>query len=241
MRRIAVTLVLISLTLVLVGGCIGQTGGVPSATPSTLSLNQQPPGTLSPALINRPSMPTPTALRVPSTQVAAGTAPATQWAQLRRPLDLPALTADGACPVTTHPAQALPTFSGGRVTFPGTVLVKGPVFVAPATWKAGTITFASEVLNWGTRGIWYWEKIPWVIDPSYAGPVLVRGHQVDGSTSLIFGPGEHDDEIQIVPQAGSDWRFVPAGTLVPAPGCYAYQVDGVNFTYHIIFQATYVP
>ena len=84
-------------------------------------------------------------------------------------------------------------------------------------------------------------KVLWVVSASYRGPVLVRGHQLDGTNWLGFASGARPlSELQIPPaQQGSPrtWRAFPSYTRVRAgAGCYAYEIDGTTFSRVLVFQ-----
>lgn len=84
-------------------------------------------------------------------------------------------------------------------------------------------------------------KVLWFARPSYQGPILIRGRQIDGSGVVTFGTGS--DTLRLA-SAGTDtsssagWRSWPSYTFVAMPGCYAYQVDGDTFSETIVFRAT---
>ncbi len=85
-------------------------------------------------------------------------------------------------------------------------------------------------------------KAMWAVDPRYVGPVLVRGRQLDGDDVLRFEKGEPGfyDAGRAHPAAElreSGGYVHPAVTRVRTPGCYAYQVDGIGFSYSIVFRA----
>jgi hypothetical protein len=87
---------------------------------------------------------------------------------------------------------------------------------------------------------WYSAKTLWVIDPSYAGPVLIRGVQLDGKGAVGFGEGPFIGHLVIPPEPTVNMqrdgsRTAPGGTFVKGPGCYAFQVDGLDFSYNLIF------
>jgi hypothetical protein len=100
---------------------------------------------------------------------------------------------------------------------------------------------------WGTA------SVAWVISLDYGGPVLVRGRQLDGHNPLRFNgglaqPGSRSDpskaplltELALTPTYGLDgipWSEQIAYTRVRAPGCYAYQIDGLSFSAAIVFRA----
>ncbi len=96
-----------------------------------------------------------------------------------------------------------------------------------------------EYADWGVR------KVMWAVDPRYAGPVLVRGRQLDGPNEIRFENGSpgFTDEQRLHPPA--ELRLVggdvhPAATRVRAVGCYGYQLDGIGFSPVIVFRAVAV-
>jgi hypothetical protein len=165
--------------------------------------------------------------------LAATPTPADLWSALRqRPLHLPGLAGSAPCPAMR-----------GHIVSPdfGPALGNGPVYpvIGPG---ADTGTMRVGDLN----------KVLWVIAPSYTGPALIRGHQLDGAGTLTFNGGLdqssyqgdwHDAprllDLRLMggPASGSPWPNFPTYTNVPAPGCYGYQVDGLNLSYALIFQA----
>jgi hypothetical protein len=110
---------------------------------------------------------------------------------------------------------------------------------------------------------WRANETLWVSEPSYQGPVLVRGRSVDGRVRLGFGrartpawelrlpAGRWDErhghvrawDARIRPPIG--WRVTAALTRVdesePAGDCYFFQVDGEDFSETIVFAAAIQP
>jgi hypothetical protein len=134
---------------------------------------------------------------------------------LRRPLALPHVSVAGRCPVTE-----------GR----GPVKPRGPTQLAVSpligsSWRGGRVTWASA--------------------PSYTGPVLIRGRQLGGPGAVGFGEGRVPyDELQLLasgtgaPRPAGGGRAWLSFTRVRSAGCYAYQVDGTNFSSVAVFRAT---
>jgi hypothetical protein len=86
---------------------------------------------------------------------------------------------------------------------------------------------------------WVGQKAPWLIAPSYRGPLLIRGARIDapGAMRFAFDTGQHLAGLRIASRTSlqpSGWRAVPALTLVRGAGCYAYQVDGTTFSHVIV-------
>jgi hypothetical protein len=93
---------------------------------------------------------------------------------------------------------------------------------------------------------WHTVKILWIGDPSYAGPLLIRGYQLDGENGLKFGFSTDSPMVSELmlgsTKAGqgtlTGWRSWPSYTFIRAPGCYAYQIDGLSFSQTVIFKAS---
>jgi hypothetical protein len=88
-------------------------------------------------------------------------------------------------------------------------------------------------------------KVLWIVDnTAYTGPVLIRGISLDGRDPVRFDDGpDPADAMQFPPRmpvmTGSDpgWFDRPSYTRLRAEGCYAWQVDGLEFSYTVVFQA----
>jgi len=151
------------------------------------------------------------------------------WATLRaRPLALPSVAAGSACPATP-----------GKVVSPeyGPALGPGPVYPV-GFGEDGTahITGATQ------EGGWLEIKVLWIVDPAYKGPALVRGHQIDGPDEVGFNQGPNPSpELQLDQQnalsGGGQWPNWPTYTRIKGSGCYAYQIDGTNFSKVVVFSA----
>ncbi len=146
------------------------------------------------------------------------------WARLRRPLTLPSVAAGDACPVSTSRSVS-PTF--------GLAAGDGPVYAVGL--GNGTIT----------RGPIGFYKTLWVAHRSYTGPILIRGQSLYGNATLMFQegvPGTSEQELRLAEGPAylvgtEDWRDWASETLIPGPGCYAFQVDGDTFSEVITFRA----
>ena len=98
-------------------------------------------------------------------------------------------------------------------------------------------------------GRWYVVSTIWFSRPSYDGPVLVRGGRLDAPGQLRVGSGARPRMALRLPagswppgdwpraarQPPKSWRATGVSTLLPAPGCYAFQVDGLGFSYVLAF------
>lgn len=180
------------------------------------------------------------------------TASALTFADLRnRPLNLPSLAAGATCPADqSHDVHAVVTVGKGGPNFgfgPGPAYLSGITNFYPGA-------FDNEI---------------WMIDATYRGPVLVRGHQVNGAQAVSFqepttfagqgfssaGPSPPGPAVANVTIGGtafpfyseldlpvadsaypqSSWRLFFARTHIDAPGCYAFQLDGLTFSTVIVF------
>ncbi len=145
--------------------------------------------------------------------------------------------AKGSCPMSTL-SQLGPHL--------GNALGSGPVYV-----------FSGEIIGSG-----YSNKVAWAADPSYSGPIRIRGGRIDGSGQLLLGAPDNYwrgapvktvegtdlypeldflESHSIFPNVPAGWRMWPSGTYVASPGCYAWQVDGVGFSELITFHSLNLP
>lgn len=151
----------------------------------------------------------------------------------QRPLHVPTLAKGAPCPLSPpHPiaAQYGPGLGGGPA-FP----------VLGATVRPSVLAYGPPQ-NFQSQA-WGGQKVLWAIAPTYSGPVLIRGRQVDGPHDLRFDLGASGDppppELALVAANldANGWSSLPSHTRVQAAGCYAYQVDGTTFSVVIVFQA----
>lgn len=101
--------------------------------------------------------------------------------RLRRPLRLAPRPAGASCP-TAVAARVSPSY--------GIALGPGPAYPVP---------FRQATLHHGharSAGGWIYVKVLWIVSAGYRGPVLVRGHQLDGTNWLGFANGVHPLEVR---------------------------------------------
>jgi hypothetical protein len=137
-------------------------------------------------------------------------------------------------------------------------LEHGPVYVEAPHYPPRIWYFALPDVT-DIPGPWRAVQTLWISRPSYDGAVLVRGRRLDGSGTVGFGAGKQPrPELRLppgpwatpsaqwkvgrivnegAPDARQGWRVQSVETRVRAPGCYAYQVDGEGFSYHLAFAA----
>jgi hypothetical protein len=103
------------------------------------------------------------------------------------------------------------------------------------------------------------QKVAWIADPTYSGPIRIRGGQIDGSGQLLLGSRSYARgalvktvegtdlyqelflETDVTSSPSSPWRAWPSFTYIATPGCYAWQVDGIGFSEFITIQALQLP
>jgi len=135
-----------------------------------------------------------------------------QAALSARPLKLPALQPNSTCSIS--PMQNFASPPGQKL--PGYGFGPGPVFLSGQTeWHSGQYALI-------------------MVSPDYSGPVVVRGHQLDGTNGMPFRAQQGNGNVSISPGSPGQWRswndFISG-----APGCYGLQVDGVTFSEVIVF------
>jgi hypothetical protein len=128
-------------------------------------------------------------------------------------------------------------------------LTRGPIYtVFPAIPRALDL-FPPEIDGWRRATVLV------VSRSSYRGPVLLRGHQLDGLAPIAFGrAGGKEWELRL--PAGSwderrtplrvwrrtvrpreGWRVAVSTMLLRRGGCYGFQIDGLTFSHVIRFYA----
>lgn len=190
--------------------------------------------------------PTPT---VPAVYATAAAQSAVWQTLQQRALHLPTGTRGLPC-ATTH-GHWLPTGEGMAVGSSPVYAVLGQQQSTGGEQRQrqGILQFGdAQAYGNGTSG-WGGMKVLWVIDVHYSGPVLIRGHQVDGPHEVRFNGGLDQLTADVLvapplpalrllgPPPETNW---PSETRLQAPGCYAYQVDGLSFSEVIVFQAVLV-
>lgn len=154
----------------------------------------------------------------------------------RRPLYIPQLKTGERCPVSRLRTVS-PDFGPG--------LGDGPVYPVGFTKRSVLLfEYPPQKRSVFAGSKWSGQKVLWVSDPKYEGPILIRGHQLDGGNEVRFGHGGDlqprgelaFESYETAGVAGGWWNF-PSYTRLRAAGCYAYQVDGAGFSDVIVFRA----
>jgi hypothetical protein len=185
----------------------------------------------------------PASAGAPLTAPSPNPIPLATWQRLgKRALLLPAVAPGAPCP--TSPAHHISASLG-------MVLGSGPVFITAQGITHGELLALSSGSFGNGQSSWGGQRVIWVTGRLFRGPVLVRGRQLDGRGTIGFngGLGQSDDaqdwantpplpELQLVagsgPAARPSWvSFVRLQTA----GCYAFQIDGGDFSETIVFEA----
>ena len=101
-------------------------------------------------------------------------------------------------------------------------------------------------------------KVAWGADPSYSGPIRIRGGRIDGSGQVLFEsfdnhwrgtPAKTVEGVHLAPELDllashstfpnvpAGWRMWPSSMYLATPGCYGWQVDGLGFTDVFMFHS----
>lgn len=168
-------------------------------------------------------------------------------AALRRPLALPVVAPGATCPVSS--SRTFKAGGGFSGAFRG--VGSGPMYFAGESTLPLTLPPPADSSYVGSA--WGGQKVIWVVQ-GYTGPLLLRGGQVDGGHGLRFdnyigamgytgGAGDGKPYSELVylqggtPESSTSVLTYPSAVRLQAPGCYAVQVDGKNFTELIVFRA----
>jgi hypothetical protein len=167
------------------------------------------------------------------------------WHDLERPLHIPGLASHQPCPTSAEsgllggygieaPFATLPAWGPGPAFPAGLGLGKQPSFKFQYPPPANS--------RWEGTG-WGGNKNIWVVANSHRGPVLVRGRQLDGPNDVRFENGRpaFTDASRRQPSlelrlSGPELHGNPSTTRLRAGGCYAFQLDGRDFSYLIVFE-----
>jgi len=152
------------------------------------------------------------------------------------PLNLPRLQPGQSCPLS-KPTEIDPQFGMG--------LGSGPIY----------LTNGETVRSDATHP----QKVAWFANPSYSGPVRIRGGRIDGGGQLLLGSRNYGRGASVKTVEGtalyseldypdsntanppSGWRIWPSFTYIASPGCYAWQIDGIGVSELITIQALQLP
>lgn len=140
-----------------------------------------------------------------------------------------------------HCTGAVPVSLRRALHLPGSHTSGCPVSTGetPVSVSGGTRVTAQRFV--GSR--WLAARVTWRASAGYHGPLLIRGRRLGGTGTVGFGEGHRPyDELQLM-NSGRGEATASGGarawlslTRVRRPGCYAYQVDGTDFSRVIVFR-----
>ncbi len=131
----------------------------------------------------------------------------------QRAVNLPVVAHGSTCPATEVAA-----LSGTPLKAPNYGFGQGPAYLTGQTrWYAGEAAIV-------------------MVDPAYAGTVVIRGRQLDGPQSMPLAPTSAEGDVPIFRSSSSDWRVWSGQLLASSPGCFGLQADGADFSEQIVFQ-----
>jgi hypothetical protein len=160
---------------------------------------------------------------------AAGEQDPPQSARLMRPLHFPRV-AGARCPTSRGRYVATPTASGIALgSGPVRVFINNPGDLRHGMAHLGSTEFPG----------WLALKTHFFSVPAYQGPFLVRAKSLDRSGPIALGATPTQAGPLLMPpgpaaNGAAGWREFPYSTFVKAPGCYAWQVDGLTFSKTIV-------
>ncbi len=135
----------------------------------------------------------------------------------------------GAVPASLRRALHLPRSHGS-----GCPVSAGE---APVSASGGPRLTAERFV--GSR--WLAARVTWRAAVGYRGPLLIRGRRLGGAGVVGFGEGHRPyDELQLMNSGRGEATASGGGRAwlslirVQRPGCYAYQVDGTDFSRVIV-------
>ena len=147
-----------------------------------------------------------------------------------RALHVPSVAAGQNCPATPgHPFHT--SF------FDGVELGTGPVRVLVS--NKGDLLRGRAALGTSSASRWFALQTLWFSVPGYDGPFVVRAKRLGATGPIRVQPGDSGTvpgSGPLVVPAGptintqDGYRTVPGSTWVTSSGCYAWQIDGQNFS-----------
>jgi hypothetical protein len=151
---------------------------------------------------------------------------------LNRALHFPVLRPGQRCPAT-HGRPVNNSYFGG--------IALGNGAVRPLIAMKGDLRHGVVVLAKSSRRGWLAFKTLWFSVPGYHGPFLISAERLDRPGPVAFGESPTLAPLVVPPgqtlNTGAGYRTAPGGTWVRAPGCYAWQVDGLTFSEVIVVRA----
>ena len=177
-------------------------------------------------------------------------------AYIDRALNLPKLSSNNECPISTGDNIVLSSDHGYIFGAGGYFFGSGPVYLALSwkPWDRAEAYFELDPRTLTSDG--YRLKTPWIMHPDYNGQALIRGAQIgsDSADEILFR--ENTQAVRITAEmilrsdvtgtlisaeqknaVGAIWGFWPSSMILPKPGCYAIQIDTEHGSDTVVFEA----
>jgi len=147
------------------------------------------------------------------------------WKQLPRPLHFPSVSIGEPCPVSDSRRRLGKNDALGEEAPYALPFPDATAYVDTTNFRGGRFAY----------------RVRWVAPASLAGPVLIRSRRLDRSRSVRFAKTRQSrttGELRVVFTRRKTAQVRgSAFVLLPAPGCYGFQVDGLDFSNTSIFAA----
>jgi hypothetical protein len=171
-----------------------------------------------------------------------------------RPFNTPALGAGGACPATQSHQDLHPIVQGGKGKGPGFGFGPGPAYLSGVVvlypggfdnevWLiepayTGPVLVRGRQMN-GNHVVTFQQPITFP-DSGLSSPGSPPPGQPDTTVTIEGAAIPFYPELDLPAMSATDapgyWRMFFARTHIDAAGCYAFQIDGANFSVVIVFQ-----
>ena len=142
----------------------------------------------------------------------------------------PSTPTDADCPRTAggHSAKGIAISLGHGPAYPALGMAAGP----PS--PRGVASLNDDTYE---RGV-YVHKTLWAISRRAPSDVLIRARGYHDRQRVNFFDGRAQHRTLQLPRPSDPWGYAVTTTLLPGPGCYAFEVTGRGLKQRIVFQAT---
>jgi len=147
------------------------------------------------------------------------------WKQLRRPLHLPSVSIGESCPVSDSRRRLGKNDALGEEAPYALPFADATAYVDTTNFRGGRFAY----------------RVRWLAPAAFTGPVLVRARRLDRPAPVRFaktrGSRTAGDVRVVFARRKAAQVRGSAFVLLPAPGCYGFQLDGLDFSNTSIFAA----
>ena len=188
-----------------------------------------------------PTSATAIAATAPVAPTTTATNTAVDWSALEsKSLHPPTLSPGASCPVTAARQHIAPDHQYA--------IGNGPVYLVNEVVSKSVLFLDADGSDPGSS--WKISKIFWEVSASYTGPAIIRGSQIDGTHTLGFNGGLGQtagnnqgtepilSELRLLGDPHGQWKTYLSFVRIQHAGCYAFQIDGQNFSESLVVQGT---